>query len=379
LYICTVNKFKVYIHQQDLWPNFTWDVSHVSMELAKVRYKQGRVIGLINTLGFTQKNATKLETLTQDVLKSSEIEGEMLDLVQVRSSLARRLGIEIAGMKEADRKVEGVVEMMLDATQNYDKPLTKKRMYDWHAALFPTGRNGMYVINVGKWRDDVNGEMQVVSGAMGKEKVHFEAPVAKLLNKEMNVFFSWLMKNNKLDNVLVAAIAHLWFVTVHPFDDGNGRIARAISDLFLTRSEQGNQRYYSMCASICNQKKQYYKILESTQKGNLDITKWLLWFLACLDDALNATELSFNTVLEKSALYEKHSKTTLNDRQRKIINMLFDGFDGVLNTSKYAKINKCSQDTAHRDILQLLGYKILSKAPEAGRNTNYKLRKVKLK
>jgi Fic family protein len=257
---------KVYIHQQDNWPNFFWDEGSVATALANVRYKQGRVIGLINTLGFTQKNASQLETLAQDVLKSSEIEGELLDLQQVRSSLARKLGINIAGMKESDRKVDGVVEMMLDATQNYDEPLTKTRMFNWHAALFPTGRNTMYKINVAKYRDDKGGAMQVVSGAMGKEKVHFEAPEAKLLTKEMNTFFAWLNKKSKMDDVVKAAVAHLWFVTIHPFDDGNGRIARALSDMMLTRSEQGNKRYYSMSASICKNRKQYYTYLETTQK-----------------------------------------------------------------------------------------------------------------
>ena len=370
---------KVYIHQQDNWPNFFWDEGLVASALASVRYKQGRVIGLINTLGFTQKNASQLETLAQDVLKSSEIEGELLDLQQVRSSLARKLGISIAGMKESDRKVDGVVEMMLDATQNYDEPLNKNRMFNWHAALFPTGRNTMYKINVAKYRDDKGGAMQVISGAMSKEKVHFEAPDAKLLTKEMNTFFAWLNKKSKIDDVVKAAVAHLWFVTIHPFDDGNGRIARALSDMLLTSSEQGNQRYYSMSAAICKNRKQYYNSLEATQKGNLDITKWLLWFLSCMDEALSETEKSYNTVLQKASFHYKHRKTKLNDRQRKMVNKLFDGIDGLLNTSKWAKMDKCSQDTAHRDIMQLIDLKVLKQASGGGRNTNYVLRNMKVK
>lgn len=368
---------KVYVYQQDNWPNFFWNEGIVATALANVRYKQGRVIGLINTLGFTQKNASQLETLAQDVLKSSEIEGELLDLQQVRSSLARKLGISIAGMKESDRKVDGVVEMMLDATKNYDERLTKERLFNWHAALFPTGRNTMYKINVAKYRDDKEGAMQVVSGAMGKEKVHFEAPNAKLLHKEMSAFFTWVNKKAKVDDVLKAALAHFWFVTIHPFDDGNGRIARALSDLLLTRSEQGNQRYYSMSSAICKNRKQYYACLEKSQKGNLDLTEWLLWFLHCLDEALTVTEKSYDTVLQKAAFYDKHQKSKLNDRQQKMLNKLFDGIDGVLNTSKWAKIAKCSQDTAHRDILHLIDLKILKQAPGSGRNTNYVLRRIK--
>jgi Fic family protein len=370
---------KVYIHQQNNWPNFYWDESAVAMVLAGVRYKQGRVIGLINTLGFSQKNESQIETLAKDVLKSSEIEGELLDLQQVRSSLARKLGISIAGMKASDRKVDGVVEMMLDATQNYDEPLLKKRMCKWHELLFPTGRNSMYQISIGKYRNDKEGAMQVVSGAMGKEKVHFEAPEAKLLSTEMNAFFSWLNKENRMDDVIKSAIAHLWFVTIHPFDDGNGRIARAISDMLLARSEQGNQRYYSMSASICKNRKQYYNCLEKTQKGNLDITEWLLWFLSCMDEALTETESSYNTVLQKASFHDKHQKSKLNERQRKMVNKLIDGIDGVMNTSKWAKMAKCSQDTAHRDILQLIDLKILKKAPDKGRNTNYILSNIKMK
>lgn len=369
---------KVYVYQQDKWPEFFWDNNHFASLLGKVRYKQGKIVGLVNTLGFTNKNTAQLDTLTQDVLKSSEIEGEMLNTAQVRSSLARRLGLEIAGLVQSDRKVDGVVEMMLDATQNYNKPLTKKRLFDWHAALFPTGRNGMYNINVGKWRDDKNGAMQVVSGAMGKEKVHFQAPDAKFLNAEMKRFLTWFNKNDDGDPVIKAAVGHFWFVTVHPFDDGNGRIARALADMLLARSDAGNQRFYSMSASIRKDRNSYYEMLEKTQKGNLDLTKWLQWFLGCLDSALSDSEKTFESVLHKAAFYDKHHNKNFNERQRLMINKLFDGFEGKLSTSKWAKINKCSQDTALRDVQELLKLKVLSQESGGGRNTSYVLKKVKV-
>lgn len=315
-----------------------------------------------------------LQTLTLDVLKSSEIEGELLDAGQVRSSIVRRLGMDIAGLAPADRHVEGIVEMMLDATQHYQQPLSEDRLFGWHVVLFPTGRSGMQKIVVGAWRDNKNdGPMQVVSGAMGKEKVHFEAPEADRLNTEMTQFITWFNENSSMDAVIKAAIAHLWFVTTHPFDDGNGRIARAIADMQLARADGTPQRFYSMSAQIRKERKEYYDILEMTQKGTLDITRWLAWFLQCLDRAIAAAGETLGGVLKKAKFWEKHVTTPLNDRQRIMLNKLLDGFDGKLNTSKWAKITKSSQDTALRDIQDLVGKQILVKEVSGGRSTSYAL------
>ena len=364
----------IYIHELKNWPKFTWDTEKLLPALTDVKHKQGRVKGYMEALGFARRSEATLETLTLDVLKSSEIEGEMLNLNQVRSSIAKRLGMNVAGLVPADRNVDGVVEMMLDATQNFGKPLTKERLFAWHAAMFPGGWSGMHKITVGNWRDNENGPMQVVSGAMGKEKVHFEAPDAEQLNKEMKFFLRWLNTKDGLDPVLKSGIAHLWFLTVHPFDDGNGRIARAITDMLLARADGDKQRFYSMSAQIRLERKTYYETLEKTQKGNLDITNWLLWFLNCLSRALNATDKTMKSVLSKTKFWDEHEQLSLNERQRKIINKLFDGFDGKLTSSKWAKINKCSADTALRDINDLLHKRILKKEDAGGRSTSYLLK-----
>ena len=368
-----MRRIKVYIHEQDNWPNFTWDNRSVVLKLGETRNLQGKLLGKMETLGFDLQNEAVLDTLTLDVIKSSEIEGEFLERQQVRSSIARRLGLDIAGSVYSERNVEGVVEMMLDATQRYSKPLNSDRLFDWHAALFPTGRSNMYKITVADWRKD---PMQVVSGPMGKEKVHYEAPKPELVAQEMNAFLDWFENDNGLDLVLKAAIAHLWFVTIHPFDDGNGRITRAITDMLLARSDQSVQRFYSMSAQIRVERNGYYNILEKTQKGNLDITEWILWFLNCLTNAINATEKILSKVLFKAEFWKLHSATILNERQQKIINKMLDGFDGKLTSSKYGKINKCSQDTALRDIQDLIKKNILRKEASGGRSTNYELVKM---
>lgn len=369
-----MRRFKTYIYEHDKWPHFEWDHAAILQKLGEVRNLQGRILGKMEGLGFDMRNDALLETLTLDVTKSTEIEGEHLNVAQVRSSIARKLGLKIAGSVDSDRHVDGMVEMMLDATQNCDKALSSKRLYDWHAALFPTGRNGMYKITVGTWRKNVGGPMQVVSGAAGKEKIHFEAPHAKHLAREMKQFVEWFNKEKELDLVLKAAIAHLWFVTIHPFDDGNGRVARALTDMLLARSDKSSQRFYSMSAQIRKERKGYYEILEKTQKGNLDITKWILWFLNCLMNALNATGSLLKDVFKKANFWQKHAKTTLNERQRKMLNKLFDGFEGKVSTSKWAKITKCSADTALRDIQDLIEKGILRKEKEGGRSTNYELK-----
>jgi Fic family protein len=363
-----------YIHLSKEWPAFKWEDDKIILLLSKVRHKQGRLLGKLEGLGFRLREEATLETLTQDVIKSSEIEGEKLPADQVRSSIARRLGIEIAGEVTVNRNVEGIVEMMLDATQKYNDALTDDRLFGWHATLFPTGRSGMHKIQVGTWRDDTSGPMQVVSGAMGKERVHYEAPKATRLRVEMKTFFKWFNQTTMMDPVLKAAIAHLWFVTIHPFDDGNGRIARAIADMQLARADGSRQRFYSMSAQIQRERNVYYEILERTQKGDLDITKWLLWFLDCLDRAIMLSEENLFGVTQKAKFWETHRSTTLNERQRKILNRFMDGFEGNLTSSKWAKIAKCSPDTALRDIQDLIEKGILEKEEGGGRSTSYKIK-----
>jgi Fic family protein len=311
-----------------------------------------------------------LQTLTQDVVKSSEIEGEILDPSQVRSSVARRLGIETAALSPIDRHIDGVVQMILDATQHFDKPLTKERLFSWHASLFPEEGSDLKKITVGGWR---KGPVYVVSGQMGKEKIHFEAPSADRVENEMDSFLQWINKEHAIDPVLKAAVAHLWFVTIHPFDDGNGRIGRAIADLLLARSEKSAHRFYSLSQQIQIERKHYYAILEKAQKGALDITAWIEWFLNCLGRAVQDALNVLDAVLEKARFWEVVASIVLNERQRKVLNRVLDGFDGKLTSSKWAKIAKCSQDTAHRDIVDLIDKGILMKSPERGRSSNYSL------
>jgi len=364
----------IYIHQLPHWPRFTWKQEQVTPVLAEVRHRQGRLLGRMEGMGFRLQAEANLQTLTLDVLKSSEIEGELLDAGQVRSSIARRLGMDIAGLIPVDRHVEGVVEMMLDATQQYRQALSADRLFGWHAALFPTGRSGMYKITVAAWRDNKEDDpMQVISGAMGKEKIHFQAPDAGRLEEEMTHFINWFNEDTTMDGVLKAGIAHLWFVTIHPFDDGNGRIARAIADMQLSRADASAQRFYSMSTQIRKERSTYYNILEATQKGSMDITVWLTWFLQCLGRALEATDETLALVLKKARFWEKHAATILNERQQLILNKLLDNFEGKLNTSKWAKIAKTSQDTALRDIQDLINKNILTKEPGGGRSTGYVL------
>jgi Fic family protein len=362
-----------YIHELPDWPDFTWTLEKVALLLADVRHRQGRLLGRMEGLGFGLQSEAVLQTLTQDVLKSSEIEGEKLDKDQVRSSIARRLGMDIGALPPADRHVEGIVEMMLDATRNYDQPLTADRLFGWHAAMFPAGRSGMSKITVGAWRTEASGPMQVVSGPIGREKVHYEAPAAKRLEGEMAAFLKWFNDDQSIDPVLKAAQSHLWFITIHPFEDGNGRIARAIADMALARSEQSAQRFYSMSTQIRQERNDYYDTLERAQKGTLDVTGWQEWFLGCLSRAIESAEAALSTVLQKAQVWERLAAEPLNERQRVIINRLLDGFEGNLTTSKWAKLTKCSQDTAYRDILDLVERNILTKNPGGGRSTSYSL------
>jgi len=363
----------MYIHERKEWPNFTWSDEELLPILSKVRFNQGRLLGQMEGLGFKLKAEASLQTLTDDVLKSSEIEGEKLPVDQVRSSIARRLGLDIAGMVQADRHVEGVAEMMVDATQKFDQPLTAERIFGWHAALFPTGRSGMHKITVGDWRKAEDDPMQVLSGPMGKERVHFEAPGGARLKIEMKKFLSWFNQVDNTDLLIKSAVAHLWFVTIHPMDDGNGRIARALADMQLSRSDQSSQRFYSMSSQIRIQRKEYYECLEKTQRGNLDITSWLVWFLKCLQRAISSADEKLAGILNKSKFWEKNCNAILNQRQTMIINKLMDGFEGKLNSSKWSKMAKCSPDTALRDIQGLINQGILQKESGGGRSTSYRL------
>ncbi len=361
----------MYIHQSKDWPYFNWDNNTLLPYVSKVRDLQGRLIGRMESLGFELREEAVLETLTDDIVKSSAIEGKFLNPDEVRSSVARRLGLDISGLAESSLDLEGLVEMMLDATQKYEAPLTKDRLCGWHAALFPTGRSGMYKITVGAWRNDEQGPMQVVSGPMGSEKVHYTAPESKRLESEMNLFIQWFNSDNGMEPVIKSAISHLWFVSIHPFDDGNGRIARAVANSQLARADRTKQRFYSMSAQIMKSKKEYYSILESTQKGSLDVSQWLVWYFERLIEALESTDEALSKVLVKARFWEIHKTTQLNERQLKMINILLGDFIGKMHSSKWAKMTKVHRDTARRDIQDLIEKGILSDSGEGGRSTNY--------
>jgi Fic family protein len=362
-----------YLWDNPEWPALRWNEQGVFKLLTAVSREHGRLLGRMEALGFELRDEAHLRTMTEDVVTSSEIEGELLAPDQVRSSIARRLGMDIGGLVPSDRGVDGVVEMMLDATSNYDQPLTEERLFAWHAALFPTGRSGMQKIIVGNWRDDSAGPMQVISGAVGRETVHYEAPPAMRVADEMARFLDWFERPMDIDPLLAAGLAHLWFVTIHPFDDGNGRIARAITDMLLSRSESSQQRFYSMSAQIRNERKAYYTELEWTQKGEIDITRWQTWFLNCLLHALEGAQNMLGFVLRKAHFWERFAREPFNKRQIKMLNMLLDGFEGKLTTSKWATLASCSQDTAYRDILDLINHGALKKDPGGGRSTSYSL------
>ena len=363
----------MYIWQQATWPEFTWDDATLSILLAQVNKEQGRLKGKLEAMGFKTQGEALLQTLTEDVIKSSDIEGEKLDSAQVRSSIARRLGMDIAGLVPADRNVEGVVEMMLDATQKYDSPLTAKRLFDWHAALFPTGRSGMREIIVGDWRDDREGPMQVVSGPVGRERVHYKAPPAQQIPEESARFLEWFNQPKAIDPLLAAGLAHLWFVSLHPFEDGNGRIARAIADMALAQGEKSPQRSYSMSAQIREVRDDYYNMLGRTQKSSLDITSWQKWFLDCLGRAIESAHKNLDEALQKARFWERYARQPLNERQIKVLNRVMDNFEGKLTSSKWAKIAKCSQDSAGRDIKDLIERGALRKDPGGGRSTSYSI------
>lgn len=362
----------MYIWEQKNWPLFTWDQGKIAKLLAETRLEQGRLIGRMEALGFQHRQEAQLKTLTQEIKKSAKIEGEELDEAEVRSSIARHLGMKISNPVHSTRNVDGFVELMIDATTKSLKPLSEERLFDWHAALFPTARSGMRKILVAEFRDDSHGPMQVISGAIGREQIHFQAPPAETINREINTLLEWIKKES-CDTVLQSAIVHLWFLTLHPFDDGNGRLARAISEMLLSRSENNSQRFYSLSSQIEKERKDYYLILERTQSNSLDITNWLEWFLLCLGRAIDNAQNILGDVLKKSEFWKNASSSTFNERQNKILNMLLDGFYGKLTSSKYAKLTKCSQDTAYRDIIALVEQGVLKKDASGGRSTSYSL------
>jgi Fic family protein len=362
-----------YVHELPDWPAFHWDAEALTPALAKVHELQGHLLGRMVAVGFDLRSEANFRTMATDVLRTSEIEGEVLDPAQVRSSLARRLGMDVSGTPKVDRNVDGVVEMLLDATQKCNEKLTADRLFGWHASLFPTGHSGMLKVLVGQWRDDSTGPMQVVSGPMGREKVHYQAPAAKLLKKEMTAFLKWVNAKDTLDPLVKAGLGHFWFVTLHPFEDGNGRMARAVADMLLARADGSPQRFYSMSAQIRNERKKYYDILERSQRGTLDVTEWLAWFLACLQRALVASEETLASVLGKHRFWQTHARTVLNPRQLNVLGKMLDGFEGNLTSSKYAKLTKTSQDTAARDLTDLVTKKALKKSKAGGRSTHFVL------
>lgn len=362
-----------WIHEQKSWPRFTWDSGRLGPKLAEIRHRQGRLLGRMEALGFELRREASLKTLTTEVVTSSAIEGERLDLEEVRSSIARRLGMDVAGLVPASRHVEGIVEMMLDATQRFDEPLTADRLFGWHAALFPTGRSGMQKITVGEWRPESTGAMQVVSGPIGRERLHFEAPAASRVAREMAAFLEWFEGEDSIDPVVRAGVAHFWLVTIHPFEDGNGRIARAVAEMALARADGSRDRYYSMSARIETERKAYYDALEKQQRGGVDVTPWLSWFLGCLGRAIDNAEDVLSVVLHKARVWERANRRLVNDRQRLVLSRMLDDWKGFLNTSKYAKLAGCSTDTALRDIRGLLRRGVLIQNPGGGRSTSYRL------
>ncbi len=359
-----------YIYEYDQWPDFTWDEKKIQSLLGKVRYMQGKILGRIGMLGFREQAETYLDNLSRDIVKSFEIEGEKLDLAQVRSSIARKLGLEYGGMVHPDRHIDGITEMMLDATRHYDRPLTEERLFGWHAAMFPSGYSGNYKIEVARYR---TAPMQIVSGAFGKQKVHYVAPPPGRVKPEMNRFIEWFNTDQTMDDVIKSAVAHLRFVIIHPFDDGNGRIARALSDMLLARADDSPERFYSLSSQILKDRKNYYAVLQKVQHSASDVTDWLEWYLQTLYNALKETDKALDDMLFKIKFWEKHKETELNARQRLMLNKLLDGFTGKLKTSKWAKIAKCSQDTALRDITDLIEKGILKKENAGGRSTSYVL------
>jgi len=363
-----------FVHQKEDWPDFSWDGEKLSERLSTLRYRQGHLVGRMQGLGFDLREEASLNTLTDDVVKSSAIEGEYLDPEEVRSSIAQRLGFDIGGLVPASHRVEGIVEMMLDATQNFSQPMTKERLFSWHAALFPTGQSGIRKITIGAWRPKEAGKMQVVSGPYGRHKIHFEAPDAERLEEEMSLFLNWFNRPTNTDPILKAGIAHFWFVTIHPFEDGNGRIARAIADMSLARADRSKERAYSMTSQIETERQNYYHQLEAQQRNGVDITQWLGWFLECLGRAFDQAQITLEVVLHKARLWEKANQHPVNERQRLVLNRMLNGdWEGHLNTSKYSKLTKCSTDTALRDIRELLRHGVLVQNPGGGRSTSYRL------
>jgi Fic family protein len=374
LYIYRINGaiMPKYIYQYPSWPAMTWNDASFRLVLGEIRHLQGKLLGRMESLGFVVQKETLLKMITRDVVTTAEIEGEKLNEALVRSSVAKQLGLPFAGVKNKNRAIEGIVQMMLNATQHYQKPMTKKRLFEWHSLLFPAERWSVYSIDIGTFRRE---EMQIVSGPLGKEQLHYEAISAKKVPQEMTAFLSWCNKKQDIDPVVKAAVAHFWFIIIHPFDDGNGRIGRAISDLFLCRADASSERYYSLSEQMLIERKSYYAILKKVQHSEGDITPWIHWFLQCLKNAVLFSLNTLDALAEKTNFWHKHELTPMNERQRKMIHLLYDGFDGHLKSSKWAKMMKCSPDTALRDINDLIAKGILEQQTSGGRSTHYVLLK----
>jgi Fic family protein len=367
-----------YIWQTKSWPDLKWDSAKLLKPLGNIRFSQGALLTQIKELGFEIQQTARADVLVEEALKTSAIEGEKLDPDAVRSSVGRRLGLPDAGLKEIiDQKAEGLVEILLDATTNYSKKITMERIWSWHAALFPTGYSGMVKISVGQWRNDSKGPMQVISGPIGQEKVHFEAPPAKKIDKEMQTFISWINTKDELDGIIKAGIAHIWFVSIHPFDDGNGRIARTLTEMFLTKDEDNPKRFYSLSSQIMAERNEYYKILKATQSGKGDITEWLKWFLECMNRAILNSNTLLKKIMTKARVWKEFAQIKLNERQIKVINRLLDagagGFEGGLKNKKYMGIAHTSRATAQRELADLVNKGILIKMPGGGRSVSYNI------
>lgn len=355
----------MYIHQTADWPHFIWDKEKIEAELIKVNKAAGFLEGRLSAIGFDVRQLAAVEALTHDIVASYEIENMVLDSGQVRSSVARRMGVRITGETEPSHYVEGVVEMMLDAVDNYRSPLTDERLFGWHNCLFPTGRSGMEVINVGRYRTDA---MNVESGAMGREKIHYHAPEPEMVPVEMERFLAWFNSDDTPEDYVKSAVAHFWFVSIHPFDDGNGRIGRAIADMALSQADNSTMRYFSISRQINKEKREYNNMLEHCQKGSCDITAWIHWYLGCMLRAISGAEDMLSSILDKAIFWQNHSQTTMNDRQKNALNIWLDGYEGKLTVKNWAKKANTSVDTAARDVKDLVDKGLL--VPKSGKHRN---------
>ena len=375
-----MNQEHLYIWQNPAWPEFRWDSDAILKSLGELRFHQGALFTRMKDLGFDIRLQAQAEILIEEALKTSEIEGEILGPKSVRSSVAKRLGLPDAGlMVSRNEKADGLVDILLDATMNYSRELSPEILYGWHAALFPTGYSGFHKLLIGAFRNDADGPMQIVSGPIGREKVHYEAPGAGQIHHEIRAFLSWWQTSfNKMDGIIRSAVAHLWFVAIHPFEDGNGRLARTLTDMALAQDENLSTRFYSLSAQIMSERDDYYRLLEITNKGDGDITEWLLWYTQCMTRALLRSELLLKNILQKARFWKRHAQTELNQRQMKVVNLILEkgpgGFEGGMKNQKYAGIAHTSRATAQRELADLVKKEVFVKNPGGGRSVSYDIR-----